>query len=88
MWGLHGELLGSVGYPYLVTTPWCEAISPLRFARIYRQEVEIMRQFFPLLENYVDPKYLEAVRLLKMAGFQMFPEVFNNTCFLRFRLES
>ena len=69
MWGVAGVPLGIIGQPYLVTGPLVEQISPIKFARIYKQEVEHMKQLIPRLENYVDFEYSEAVRLLKLAGF-------------------
>lgn len=69
MWGLHGELLGNTGRPYLMTGTVCERVSPLTFARIYKQEVHVMKEFFPELVNIVDASYYEAIRILKLSGF-------------------
>lgn len=89
MWGLHGELLGSTGHPYLMTGIEAEKVSPTRFARLYKEEVQVMRTLFPILENYVDATYEQAVRLLKIAGFSLSESVFvNGNPFLKFRLES
>jgi hypothetical protein len=71
MWGICGVPLGIIGQPYLVTGPLVEKISPIKFARIYKQEVEYMKQLFPRLENYVDFSYSEAVRMLKLANFSV-----------------
>lgn len=73
MWGVAGIFLGQIGHPYLVTTPLVETISSLQFARIYRKEVEVMTKLFPILENYVDANYPEAIKMLKIAGFQIGP---------------
>lgn len=69
MWGVAGIPMGLVGRPYLITSPACEEISPIRFVSIYRKEVVEMGKLFPLLENYVDSSYIKAVRMLELAGF-------------------
>lgn len=69
MWGVAGVPLGLVGQPYLITSPAIETISSLRFAKIYKQEVDTMLKIFPVLENYVDSRYKGAIRLIKIAGF-------------------
>jgi hypothetical protein len=69
MWGVVGMALGQLGQPWLLTGPACRLISPLLFARIYRQEALAMLDFFPRLENYVDASYGAAVRMLRLAGF-------------------
>src|ERR1700744_4390146 len=71
MWGIGGDLFGAVGRPYFVTSYDAEKISPIKFARIYKQEVEAMRTFFPMLENYVDASYAGAIRMLEIAGFDL-----------------
>lgn len=87
MWGVAGIPMGLVGRPYLVTSPACEEISPIRFAAIYRKEVMEMGKLFPLLENYVDSSYKKAVRMLELAGFkidQPIPLGPNDSLFNRF----
>ncbi len=79
MFGLHGELLGTVGRPYLITGTAVEKVSPLTFARIYTKEAMIMKELFPVLENIVDANYHEAVRMLKIAGFTVSDEAFEFT---------
>lgn len=71
MWGLAGTPMGLVGQPYLITSPVCQEISPIRFARVYREEVKTMKKLFPILENYVDASYEGAVRMLRIAGFEL-----------------
>ena len=71
MWGIAGNPLGDVGQVYLITGTEVEKISPLRFARIYKEQVEVMKTIFPILENYVDARYEGAIRLLKIAGFEL-----------------
>lgn len=71
VWGVTGTPMGVVGVPWLMTTPAILDVSPLVFARIYRGEVAEMLRRFPVLENYVDARYLGAVRMLKLAGFHL-----------------
>lgn len=68
-WGVGGIFLGKVGQPWLMTTPEIKRVSPLKFARVYQQEVIEMLRLFPKLENYVDAEYTAAVRLLEIIGF-------------------
>lgn len=89
MWGLHGELLGQTGQPYLITGTAVEKISPIRFAKIYKQEVKIMKEFFPVLQNYVDASYTGAVRMLDIAGFDLSEKIiFNGHEFIVFKMVS
>lgn len=71
MWGIVGSPLGILGQPYLITAPIVEDITPIRFASIYKKEVEQMKKYFSLLENYVDDRYEGAIRMLKIAGFEL-----------------
>ncbi len=68
-WGCSGVFMGQVGIPWLMTTPEVKKVSPLRFARIYQQEVMEMLKIFPRLENSVDSEYDSAIRLLEIIGF-------------------
>lgn len=88
MWGVTGTPFSLVGIPYLVTGELSEKITPLEFCRIYKKEVEVMNGLFPILENYVDASYTEAVRLLKITGFELTPEVINNHHFYKFKMVS
>jgi len=63
--------LGQVGTPWLLTSDAVKNISPLKFTRIYQQEVGKMKRLFPVLENYVDAEYNGAIRLLKIVGFEL-----------------
>lgn len=71
MWGVVGTPLSFNGTPYLLTSPEIEKIPALTFARIYKKEVEAMAKVFPILENYVDFEYKEAIKLLKIVGFEI-----------------
>lgn len=70
-WGIHGVFMGTTGVPWLITSPEVKRISPLRFARIYQQEVLSMLNMFSKLENYVDPAYTSAIRLLEIIDFEV-----------------
>lgn len=70
-WGVTGAPMGLVGQPYLITGNLINKLSPLIFARLYKKEVETMLKIFPVLENYVDARYEGAIRLLKLAGFEI-----------------
>lgn len=69
MWGCNGIFMGRVGTPWLLTSPEVHKVSPLKFTRIYQQEVVKMLKMFPRLENYVDAEYSGAIRLLEIIGF-------------------
>lgn len=71
MWGVTGSVLSETGVPYLVTGQHCELISPVRFAKIYKAEVNNMLQIFDCLTNIVDASYTESVRLLRLTGFAL-----------------
>jgi hypothetical protein len=85
MFGLHGELLGNVGYPYLITGWHVYDVSTREFIRIYKEELEKMRQIFPRLENYVLASYTGAVRMLEIAGFNLDnPIEYNSVMYRKF----
>lgn len=69
MWGVVGTPLGLCGQPFLLTSPEVYKVSSFQFVKIYKKEVSAMLKIFPILENYVDAQYPEAVRLLEMTGF-------------------
>lgn len=70
-WGLSGVVLGDVGNPWLLTGTECNRVSPLVFARIYKQEIQEMLTHFDVLENWVDSAYTKSVRLLQLIGFTL-----------------
>lgn len=71
IWGVGGAPLSETGQPFLMTSDAVEKVSPLRFVRIYQNEVLKMLQLFPHLVNYVDAAYTKAVRLLDIIGFTL-----------------
>lgn len=71
MWGACGCPLGMVGQPYLLTTKEFEKPPVLEVVRLYKTEVSVMHQIFPVLENYVDYNYEEAIKLLRLVGFDI-----------------
>jgi hypothetical protein len=87
MWGICGVHIGLIGHPYLITGYKALSVSPVRFAKIYIQEVQVMKRMFPVLENYVDAEYTGACRLLEIAGFTLEgPMMLNNNQFYRFSM--
>ena len=79
IWGVGGTMLGEIGVPWLLTSNEYNKISPMKFARIYRKEVAKMLELFPVLVNYVDASYNQAVRLLEISGFKLHdPEFFKS----------
>lgn len=91
IWGVGGVPLGEQGRPWLMTSAAVEQVSPLRFARIYQEEVLRMLALFPHLVNYVDAAYTKAVRLLDIIGFQIGePEPIgpNNAVFRKFEMRA
>lgn len=87
MWGVYGNVLGTLGIPYFLTGEKINKLSPIKFARLYKQEVQKMKSIFPVLENCVDAKYKGAIRMLKIAGFELSePVKINDNDFLRFKL--
>jgi len=90
VWGVGGEVLGGIGKPWLLTSAEVYKISPLRFARIYQQEVEKMLSIFPKLVNYCDTRYSAAIRLLDITGFKIdepAPQGMNGMLYSRFEME-
>jgi hypothetical protein len=87
MWGVCGTPLSMIGQPYLITGELVHKVSPIKFTRIYTQEVQVMKGLFPSLINYVDAEYTGAVRLLRIAGFDLEgPMMLNGNEFYRFSM--
>ncbi len=70
-WGICGKFMGETGAPWLLTTSEVKKVSPLKFTRIYQQEVKEMLKLFPKLENYTIASYTAAIRLLDIVGFKL-----------------
>lgn len=87
VWGVGGTYLGEVGQPWLMTSHEVRKISPLKFARIYQQEVKQMLEMFPKLMNIVAADYPEAIRLLSIVGFKIGePERFGEGMYCKFEM--
>jgi hypothetical protein len=71
IWGVGGTLMGYTGQPWLLTSSEVYKISPVKFARIYKREVNNMLKIFPSLVNYVADDYPQAIRLLSLCGFKI-----------------
>lgn len=90
MWGVGGVPMTETGTPWLMTSYACERISPLRFVRIYQEEVKRMLQAFPCLVNFVSANYTKSVRLLENVGFVLeepVPLGPHNTLFRKFTMK-
>jgi len=84
-----GVAMGNNALPWLLTAPCVKKISPLRFARIYQEEVISMLKIFKTLENYVDEEYSSAIRLLEIIGFILDePQKIGVGMFRKFRMEA
>ena len=70
IWGLGGSPMGRIGNPWLLTAPPVEKVKHT-FIRKGRSEVAEMLTICPTLIGVVDAKYLKAIRLLEMLGFEM-----------------
>lgn len=92
IWGVYGNSLGHVGCPWFVIREDVNKIvCPIYFARFYREELKVMREMFPTLENWVDSTYNDSVRLLRVVGFNLdepTPHGKNGALFRRFWLET
>lgn len=87
MWGVHGDLLGVAGVPWLLTAPEIEHI-PVALVREGRREVAAMLRLYPRIENYVMASYARAVRFIGMLGFTVGePVSLHGVAFRPFRLE-
>lgn len=87
-WGVSGVLLSGTAAPWLLTTPVCLKVSPLTFARIYKDQVQRFHEVFHRLENYVDSSYTQAIKMLRIAGFEVDPpEQIGKGVFCRFHKE-
>lgn len=87
MWGVCGSFIGVTGMPYLLTGYPIEKLSPIKFARLYKNEVKLMMNHFSVLENYVDSEYDEAIKMLQIAGFDILEPIKVNTSkFYKFRM--
>lgn len=69
VWGIGGGL-GSVGRPWLFTTPAVER-AKMAFLRTARAEVADMLATYPRLLGVVDDAYVGALRLLQAIGFTL-----------------
>lgn len=90
MWGLGGVPLAETGNPWLMTSRACEKVAPLRFVRIYQEEVRKMLTVFPILVNFVAASYTKSIRVLENVGFYLEepqPLGPHNTMFRKFTMK-
>ncbi len=71
VWGVTGSIMGGIGIVWFVTSRKAREISPHKFRSIYVSEVRKMLEIYPVLCNYVSADYDGAVRMLKVAGFNL-----------------
>ena len=72
MCGVGGNLLGGVGYPWVVTTAAVERL-PIRYFREARRETEDMLLVFPRLEGLIAANYTRSLRFFALMGFEIHP---------------
>lgn len=88
IWGVGGAFMGTKGTPWLLTSPEIRKISPLKFTRIYQQELQEMLNLFPVLENSIPTGYTAAIRLLHLVGFEVgMPELVGEVSIRKFRVQ-
>lgn len=88
MWGVYGVPTGITGQPYFLTSHLVETLPPIKFIKLYLNEVNQMKKLFPVLQNYVDADYTGAVRMLKIAGFNLEPVTLNGHKFYKYQMVS
>lgn len=90
VWGCGGVPMSGQGQPWLMTSNAVDKVSPLRFVRIYQNEVYRMLAVFPRLVNWVDMSYDKAIRLLEIIGFKIGepePLGLNGALYCKFSME-
>ena len=83
------SLMSNIGFPWMLGS---EEITRhrIRFLRESKKWVQQAHQKYRLLRNYVDARYLPAIRWVKWLGFEVLPAVPigpDNTLFHEFRME-
>lgn len=85
IWGVSGTPMSLTGRPYLMTSPLLEEVPTIRFVKMYREELEVMKRLYNKLENFVDVGYETSVKMLLLAGFDLKgPYMFNGNLFYEF----
>lgn len=88
MWGVHGDLTGMVGIPWLLTAPEVERV-PVTMVKLCRRDLKAMLEIYPVLQNCVLASYAGAVRLIEILGFKLDdPVLINGVAFRRFSMGS
>lgn len=70
MWGMQGTMIGSIGVPWLFTSPAVENV-PLAFYRESRREIGEMMTTRTRLETTVLSGYTRSIRLFTLLGFHV-----------------
>lgn len=68
MWGLSGDVLADVGYPWMITSRGAAALR-LRLLKFARREVRRMLAQRDVLVDYVAPDNARPARFLSFLGF-------------------
>ena len=71
VWGVGDDILSNVGYVWLLTANVCELAGKITFVKTYRKELKKMLNLYDELVVYVDMRYKEAIKLLKLSGFSI-----------------
>ena len=86
MWGMGGNLLDTVGHPWMMTSPAIETIR-FSFYKEAQREVYAMLQMKPRLLMYVAAFHSKALRFWKSQGFYVGkPEPLGETLWCRIEL--
>lgn len=70
MIGLSGNVISEVGCPWMLTGNGIEKV-PFTFAKVAIKELDEMHKYKPVLSNFVQADYHEAVRFLSAVGFSI-----------------
>lgn len=74
MWGIGGELLGDIGYPWLLTSRVIEESTPANFAILYRSKLRRFLDYYSVLQVWVDVEYHQCTRLMEICGLKNIEE--------------
>lgn len=70
IWGVGGDIIGTMGRPWLFTAPGIEKY-PLWMVKEGRKQVGEMLELYGRLLNFVDAEYAGALAFVKILGFSV-----------------
>ena len=71
IWGVAMDsIIGGTAQIWLVSTPVVDRY-PIEFLRSSRKVLEVLQTRYPVLENWVDARYVKCIRWLEWLGFTM-----------------